>query len=129
MFLLVHHLMHARYLSRIPESPGQDPCPQLEEHAGIWMFDPNRENQTIDDGKRFATGIRSTVAITWNPVDKNIYIVQHGRDDLHRTWPGEYTQPAKRIITVRRILKNQRRSFNVGWPYYYLRPDAGQKKY
>src|ERR1051325_4109497 len=24
---------------RIPESPGQNPCPQLAEHAGIWMFD------------------------------------------------------------------------------------------
>ena len=26
---------------RIPESPGQNPCPQLEEHAGIWVFKNN----------------------------------------------------------------------------------------
>ncbi len=55
---------------RIPGSPGQDPCPQLAEHAGLWKFDPNKQNQTIKDGKRFATGIRSIVAINWNMEEK-----------------------------------------------------------
>jgi glucose/arabinose dehydrogenase len=90
---------------RIPESPGQNPCPQLEEHAGIWMFDPNKRNQTIKDGKLFATGIRSAVAITWNPVDKNIYIVQHGRDDLHRTWPEKYTKWQSAMLPSEEFLR------------------------
>ena len=32
-------------LDRIPESPGQNPCPQLAEHAGIWIFDPNKNKK------------------------------------------------------------------------------------
>ena len=111
---------------RIPESPGQDPCPQLEEHAGIWMFDPNKKNQTIRDGKRFAMGIRSAVAITWNPVDKNIYIVQHGRDDFHRTWPAKYTKWQSALLPAEEFLKIKEGA-NAGWPYYYYDQMQGKK--
>ena len=110
---------------RIPESPGQDPCPQLAEHAGIWMFDPNKKNQTIKDGKRFATGIRSVVAITWNPLDKNIYIVQHGRDELHRTWPEKYRQWQSVLLPAEEFLRIKQGT-DAGWPYYYY--DQIQKK-
>ncbi|MBG9375096.1 PQQ-dependent sugar dehydrogenase [Panacibacter sp. DH6] len=112
-------------LDRTPGSPGQMPCPQLDEHAGVWMFDPNKPNQTIKDGKRYATGIRSAVAITWNPADKTIYVVQHGRDDLHRTWPEKYDkwtsalQPSEEFLRVKE-------GTNAGWPYYYY--DFEQKK-
>ena len=103
---------------RIPESPGQNPCPQLAEHAGIWMFDPNKKNQTIKDGKRFATGIRSVVAINWNPVDKNIYVVQHGRDEMHRTWPEKYTQWQSVLLPAEEFLR-VKQGTDAGWPYYY----------
>ncbi len=103
---------------RIPESPGQNPCPQLSEHAGIWMFDPNKKNQTIKDGKRYATGIRSAVAITWNPLDKTIYVVQHGRDDLHRTWPVIYTKWQSALLPSEEFLKIKEGA-DAGWPYYY----------
>jgi glucose/arabinose dehydrogenase len=103
---------------RIPESPGQNPCPQLEEHAGIWVFDPNKKDQTIKDGKHYATGIRSAVAITWNPHDKTIYIVQHGRDDLHRTWPGKYNKWQSALLPSEEFLKIKEGA-DCGWPYYY----------
>ncbi len=103
---------------RIPESIGQNPCPQLGEHAGIWMFDPNKKNQTIKDGKRYATGIRSTVAITWNTNDKSIYVVQHGRDDLHRTWPANYTKWQSALLPAEEFLKIKEGA-DAGWPYYY----------
>ena len=111
---------------RIPESPGQNPCPQLEEHAGIWMFNPNKKNQTIKDGKRFATGIRSTVAITWNPVDKNIYIVQHGRDEMHRTWPEKYTPWQSALLPAEEFLR-VKQGTDAGWPYYYYDQLQGKK--
>ena len=111
---------------RIPESPGQNPCPQLEEHAGIWIFDPNKKNQTIKDGKRFATGIRSAVAITWNPLDKTIYIVQHGRDDLHRTWPAMYTKWESALLPAEEFLKIGEGA-DAGWPYYYYDQLQGKK--
>jgi glucose/arabinose dehydrogenase/mono/diheme cytochrome c family protein len=113
-------------LDRIPGSPGQSPCPQLEEHAGIWVFNPNKKNQTIKDGKRYATGIRSTVAITWNPLDKNIYIVQHGRDDLHRTWPGKYTKWLSALLPSEEFLKIKEGA-DAGWPYYYYDQMQGKK--
>jgi glucose/arabinose dehydrogenase/mono/diheme cytochrome c family protein len=105
-------------LDRIPGSPGQNPCPQLAEHAGIWIFNPNKKNQTIKDGKRYATGIRSTLAITWNPADKTIYIVQHGRDDLHRTWPQKYTRWQSALLPSEEFLRIKEGA-DVGWPYYY----------
>ncbi|HRH59957.1 MAG TPA: c-type cytochrome [Chitinophagaceae bacterium] len=103
---------------RIPESPGQNPCPQLDEHAGIWVFDPNKKNQTIKDGKRYATGIRSAVAITWNTTDKTIYVVQHGRDDMHRTWPALYTKWQSAMLPSEEFLKIKEGA-DAGWPYYY----------
>jgi glucose/arabinose dehydrogenase len=111
---------------RIPESPGQNPCPQLAEHAGIWMFDPNKKNQTIKDGKRFATGIRSVVAITWNSLDKNIYIVQHGRDEMHRTWPEKYTQWQSVLLPAEELLR-VKEGTDAGWPYYYYDQMQGKK--
>ncbi|MEP7108351.1 MAG: PQQ-dependent sugar dehydrogenase [Ferruginibacter sp.] len=113
-------------MDRIPGSPGQFPCPQLEEHAGIWKFDPNKQNQTIKDGTRFATGIRSTVAITWNPDDKNLYIVQHGRDDLFRTWPGKYTRWQSAMLPSEEFLRIKEGA-NAGWPYYYYDQMQGKK--
>ncbi len=111
---------------RIPESPGQDPCPQLAEHAGLWKFDPNKQNQTIKDGKRFATGIRSIVAINWNTEDKHMYILQHGRDDLHRTWPAIYTRRESVLLPAEEFLKLEEGS-DAGWPYYYYDQVKGKK--
>jgi len=113
-------------MDRIPESPGLNPCPQLEEHAGIWKFDPNKKNQTIKEGKRFATGIRSAVAITWNPDDKNLYIVQHGRDDLHRTWPGLYSKWQSALLPAEEFLRIKEGT-DAGWPYYYYDQMQGKK--
>ncbi|MEO8766504.1 MAG: c-type cytochrome [Ginsengibacter sp.] len=113
-------------LDRIPESPGQDPCPQLAEHAGIWRFDPNKKNQTIKDGKRFATGIRSIVAINWNPVDKNLYVLQHGRDEMHRTWPEKYTQWQSVLLPAEEFLR-VKEGTDAGWPYYYYDQLQGKK--
>lgn len=112
-------------IDRIPESPGQDPCPQLAEHAGVWKFDPNKKNQTIRDGQRFATGIRSAVAITWNNADKNLYVVQHGRDDLHRTWPALYNKWQSAMLPSEEFLK-VKEGTDAGWPYYYY--DQVQEK-
>jgi len=113
-------------LDRIPGSPGQNPCPQLAEHAGIWVFNPNKKNQTIKDGKRYATGIRSAVAITWNPLDKTIYVVQHGRDDLHRTWPAQYSKWQSALLPSEEFLK-VKEGADAGWPYYYYDWMQGKK--
>ena len=74
-----------------PGFAGLDPCPELENYGGIWQFDANKIGLTQKDGKKFATGIRSVVAMDWNKDDKNLYVVMHGRDDLHLLWPDKFT--------------------------------------
>ncbi len=78
--------------NRQPGAPGADPCGQLEMHGGVWQFDARKVGQTEKDGKRYATGIRSLVAMTWNPHVKDLYAVQHGRDDLYRSWPQYFSR-------------------------------------
>jgi glucose/arabinose dehydrogenase len=48
---------------RTQGSPGQEPCPLLEEHAGIWRFDADKGGQSFEDGERFVTGTRNIVAL------------------------------------------------------------------
>ncbi len=107
--------------NRIPGEPGQDPCGQLEEHGGIWRFDANKIGQTQKDGIRYATGIRSIVALDWNHIDNSLYIVIHGRDDLHSRnaklfspWQNA-TLPSEEFMRVPE-------GTDGGWPYYYYDP-------
>ncbi len=105
---------------RAPGSPGLDPCPLLDEYAGVWRFSADRPGQTkADDGYRYATGIRNGVANAWHPHVGKLYVVQHGRDDLHRLWPERYTVaqndelPAEELLAVAD-------GADFGWPYCYF---------
>ena len=62
-------------VNRTPAVPGIDPCPQLEDHGGVWRFDAHKKGQTQKDGTKYATGIRSVVAMDWNRADSNLYVV------------------------------------------------------
>lgn len=103
---------------RTPEAPGLDPCPQLENHAGVWRFDASQKNLTQADGERFATGIRSIVAMEWNPLDDHLYAVMHGRDDLLRLWPEVYTPWQSAMLPSEEFLKVTEGA-DFGWPYCY----------
>ena len=113
--------------TRTPEFPGMDPCPHLDRHAGIWRFEADRLGQTqVDDGNRFATGIRNSVALDWNPLNNNLYVIQHGRDQLNALWPDSYTAeqnaelPAEEFLLVRD-------GSDFGWPYCYYDHIQGKK--
>ena len=103
---------------RTPFAPGLDPCPQLEEHAGVWRFDANKLGQTQKDGYKYASGIRSVVAMDWNPVDDNLYIVVHGRDDLLRLFPNLYSPWQSALLPSEEMIRVTEGS-NFGWPYCY----------
>ncbi|MEA3008048.1 MAG: hypothetical protein QOI94_3317, partial [Acidobacteriaceae bacterium] len=45
---------------------GQDPCPLLETHGGIWKFDESKLHQKEAEGEKFVTGLRQEPAITWH---------------------------------------------------------------
>ena len=105
-------------VNRTPAVPGIDPCPQLDQHGGVWRFDANKRGQTQKDGVEHATGIRSVVAMEWNPDDNDLYIVMHGRDDLLRLWASLYTPWQSALLPAEEFIKVTEGS-DFGWPYCY----------
>ncbi len=75
----------------IPGGHGLDPCPELENHAGIWQFRSDKTDQTQKDGFKFSTGIRSVVGMQWNPRDETLYAVVNGIDNFHTIYPKLYS--------------------------------------
>jgi glucose/arabinose dehydrogenase len=103
---------------RQTESPGRNPCTELQTRAGVWEFDATRLRQRATDGRRFATGLRNSVALARNPFDGFLYAAVHGRDQLHDNWP--------RLFTVEKSAENPGEVFvridrgaDYGWPYCY----------
>lgn len=111
---------------RQPGSPGQMPCPELAEYAGVWRFSDSRTGQRQRDGVRYATGIRSIVGMTWNDQTNALYALQHGRDDLYRTWPQYYTPWHSALLPSEEFLRVDSGS-DAGWPYYYYDYMQGKK--
>jgi glucose/arabinose dehydrogenase len=104
---------------------GLDPCPQLETRAGIWLFDATTMHQTQDDGNRFATGLRNTVALATHPSGA-LFGVIHGRDQLSALWRDLYTdeesaeKPAEEFVRIQA-------GDDFGWPYCYYDPGTDTK--
>ncbi|GAB3688082.1 sorbosone dehydrogenase family protein [Spirosoma flavus] len=98
-------------------SKGMDPCPLLENYAGIWQFDANKPNQKQADGKRYATGIRNAVALDWNTANNTLYAMQHGRDNLNN-WGGIFTDEVSAEFPSEEFLMVKQGS-DFGWPYCY----------
>lgn len=99
-------------------STGKNPCTELQTRAGIWEFDAHRLRQTPSDGRRFATGLRNSVALTRNPIGGDLWATVHGRDQLHDNWPRLFTaeqsaeNPGEELVRIDR-------GADYGWPYCY----------
>ncbi|MDX2246994.1 MAG: c-type cytochrome [Bacteroidia bacterium] len=101
-----------------PGGVGLDPCPELEQHGGIWRFPADKVGLIQEDGTRFATGIRSVVAMDWNPADKSLYIVMHGRDNLHSLFPAHFSPWESAVLPSEEFIKVKEGS-DYGWPYCF----------
>ncbi len=113
--------------SRTPGSPGQDPCPLLEGTGGVWRFAADVIGQTMTgDGVRYAMGVRNGVANAWNPATGKLYVVQHGRDDLHRFWPDRYTEEQNNELPSEEFFEVEEGD-DFGWPYCYYDHHQGIK--
>lgn len=113
-------------MDRTPFSPGMNPCPILETRGGIWKFKADKPNQHQWDGERYATGLRSIVALTWDDQDNNLYTVMHGRDYLHSTWPQFYSEWEGAVLPSEEFFRVTK-GMNGGWPYVYYDQITGKK--
>jgi glucose/arabinose dehydrogenase len=103
---------------RTKGSPGQDPCPILETAGGVWQFKTNKLNQSYGEGVRYCTGIRNIVGLDWNKQQKQLYAMQHGRDQLHEFYPDLYDEKQSAELPAEEMLLVKKGS-NFGWPYCY----------
>jgi glucose/arabinose dehydrogenase len=94
--------------------PGQDPCPLLEQHGGIWKFDENKAGQKLSDGTRYATGLRQMPAIAWH--DTALYIAMNNRDQLDTMWPDLFKAEDNANRPSEPLYRAEANA-NFGWPY------------
>jgi len=110
--------------NRTLRSPGISPCVELETRGGIWRYDANKTGQHFSPAERYATGIRNGEGFAMDAAG-NLFVSQHGRDQLHMNWPDLYkpdeeaTLPAEEIM----LLKE---GGDYGWPFCYY--DSFQNK-
>jgi glucose/arabinose dehydrogenase len=101
---------------RLAGSPGQDPCKELERHAGIWRFAASHPGQRFADGERVATGLRNPLALAVQPGTGAVYAAVHGRDQLGDNWGFSDQQnaenPAEELVSIQP-------GDDFGWPYCY----------
>jgi glucose/arabinose dehydrogenase len=110
--------------NRTLNSPGINPCTELETRAGTWRYDANKTGQRFSPAERFATGIRNGEGFGFDSAGR-IYATMHGRDQLSENWPKFYraeqgpNEPAEELLVLQQ-------GANYGWPECYF--DHDQQK-
>ncbi len=106
-------------------SLGIMPCPILDSAGGIWQFKADKPNQSYSGGIRYATGLRNVVGLDWNNQSNQLFVMQHGRDDLHSIFPKMFTEKENAELPAEAMYALQQGD-DAGWPYVYY--DPFQKK-
>jgi glucose/arabinose dehydrogenase len=111
---------------RVKGSPGQDPCPLLPTAGGIWQFRADKLNQSYSQGVHYATGLRNVVGLDWNTEVNDLYVMQHGRDQLFQDYPELFDQKAGAENPAEELFRIKKGA-DCGWPYCYFDNDKQQK--
>jgi glucose/arabinose dehydrogenase len=110
--------------NRMPNSPRNQPCTELETRAGTRLYEANKILQHFSPAERYATGLRNGERFAFD-VSGRLFVTQHGRDQLSQNWSKFYTseqsarQPAEEIVLLER-------GAYYGWPECYY--DRFQQK-
>jgi glucose/arabinose dehydrogenase/mono/diheme cytochrome c family protein len=110
--------------NRTLQSPGVDPCTELETRGGVWRYDANKTNQTFSPADRYATGIRNAEGFAFDAGGR-LFATQHGRDQLHANWPELYKPEEEATLPAEELLLLKQGS-DYGWPECYY--DSFAKK-
>ena len=103
--------------NRIPNSPGIQPCMELQTRGGIWRYEANGSNQPFSPARRFATGIRNAEGFAIDTAGR-IFVTQHGRDQLHANWPNLYKPEEEATLPAEELLL-LKQGGDYGWPECY----------
>lgn len=107
--------------NRTLHSPGVQPCTELETRGGIWLYDANKTGQTFSPSDRYATGIRNGEGFAIDG-EGNLYVTQHGRDQLHTNWPEIIKDPTQEATLPAEELMLLKKDGDYGWPFCYYDP-------
>jgi glucose/arabinose dehydrogenase/mono/diheme cytochrome c family protein len=110
--------------NRVPGSPGENPCTQLETRGGVWLYDANKTDQKFSPAERYATGIRNAEGYAFDSAG-NLFVTQHGRDQLWANWPKLYKPDQEATLPAEELLL-LKKGGDYGWPKCYY--DSFQKK-
>ena len=103
---------------RTPGSMGRPGCPILDSAGGIWQFKADKMDQHYGDGVHYGIGLRNVVGLDWNQKDNALFVMQHGRDQLHDLFPQYYTDQQSSVLPAE-CLYEIHKGDNAGWPYIY----------
>lgn len=101
------------------------PCAILDSAGGIWQFKADKLNQSLTDGKRYATGVKNAVATAWNNKTNTLFAAVHGRGAFHDFYPDYYTAKHSAELPAE-TLYELHDGDDAGWPYIYY--DQFKKK-
>src|SRR5271169_3616485 len=110
--------------NRTLESPGINPCTELETRAGTWRYDANRTGQRFSPAERFITGLRNGEGFAFGPSGE-IYATMHGRDQLSENWPNLYRPEQGPNLPAEELVRLEQGA-DYGWPECYF--DGPQQK-
>ncbi len=111
---------------RTQGSPGMMPCTILDSAGGIWQFKTDKLMQSYGDGERYATGLRNVVGLDWNTETGQLFVMQHGRDQLNTLYPDLYDVKSSANLPAETMYAINKGD-NAGWPYIYYDQEKKQK--
>jgi hypothetical protein len=101
----------------MPNSPGHQPCTELETRAGIWLYDANKTDQRFSPAERYATGLRNGEGFAFDSGGR-LFVTQHGRDQLSQNWPRYFNARQSAELPAEEIVLLQKGA-DYGWPECY----------
>ncbi len=104
--------------NRMPLSPGNDPCTELQTRGGIWRYDATRTGQKFSPAERYATGIRNGEGLSFDAAGR-LYATQHGRDQLSENWQDRYSPEQGHELPAEELLLLEQGA-DYGWPQCYF---------
>lgn len=111
---------------RKSDKPGELPCSRTMMDSGVWMFDPQITNHTLETGIQIATGIRRMRSMALDK-EERLYGIIQGRDFLNELYP-QYFDSEQGDLYGSDMLVEITRNSNHGHPYCYWDGDVHKFK-